>query len=238
MVIAITALLVALLLPALGGAREAARTIQCASQMRQVLMGSNQYAWDNKGWLLVHDNPDLVPGAPTVNGHPVDYNIAWYSTDKMGSYIEPNRRYVTWSLGTSPLMQCPSMSDVDKWWIVGAGEGHYQLAGSYNPNGWFFCWWSWGHPWTHSSLKFENVRSDVPYWIEAPRQGNQWASGHLSFLNYSGVRFSHGPGAYDVYGAGQGARGGSMNIAFIDGHVGNYRDTDAYANLRWQPWKK
>lgn len=48
-VISIIALLIGLLLPALAGARETARTIQCSSKMRQLAMAAEIYANEHKG---------------------------------------------------------------------------------------------------------------------------------------------------------------------------------------------
>lgn len=50
-VISIVALLVALLLPALGKARKAAQVTQCQSNLRQVGMGSWSYASEYKGYI-------------------------------------------------------------------------------------------------------------------------------------------------------------------------------------------
>lgn len=47
--IAIIAILVALVLPALGGAREAARTVSCLSNQRQIFIICRSYADDNRG---------------------------------------------------------------------------------------------------------------------------------------------------------------------------------------------
>ena len=49
-VMVIIALLVGLLLPALGRAREEARKTQCRSNLRQIGLAMNIYANDNKGW--------------------------------------------------------------------------------------------------------------------------------------------------------------------------------------------
>jgi prepilin-type N-terminal cleavage/methylation domain-containing protein/prepilin-type processing-associated H-X9-DG protein len=48
-VIAIIALLIGLLLPSLSGARESARTVKCASGLRQIGMASMSHAQNNKG---------------------------------------------------------------------------------------------------------------------------------------------------------------------------------------------
>jgi prepilin-type N-terminal cleavage/methylation domain-containing protein len=81
-VIAIIALLVGLLLPALAKAREAARTVKCMSNMKQIGVGLNSYAADFKGqiwevgvdpgtvpsvrfWYVQATNPTLAPNVAT-----------------------------------------------------------------------------------------------------------------------------------------------------------------------------
>ncbi|MCA9279271.1 MAG: DUF1559 domain-containing protein [Phycisphaeraceae bacterium] len=58
-VIAIIALLISILLPALGNAREAARAMKSSSNMRQIVTGILMYTDTNKGYL---------PGSPTTSG--------------------------------------------------------------------------------------------------------------------------------------------------------------------------
>ncbi len=50
-VIAIIALLIGILLPALGKARDTAKTVQCLSNLRQMGVSSVTYATDNRGYL-------------------------------------------------------------------------------------------------------------------------------------------------------------------------------------------
>jgi type II secretory pathway pseudopilin PulG len=52
-VIATIALLIGLLLPALGRARQAGRLVLCSSNMRQISVGMQNYASASKGWLGV-----------------------------------------------------------------------------------------------------------------------------------------------------------------------------------------
>src|SRR5947209_1585025 len=51
-VIGIIALLIGILLPSLSKAREAANTIKCASNMRQIYLACQLYANDNHGYML------------------------------------------------------------------------------------------------------------------------------------------------------------------------------------------
>jgi len=60
-VISVIALLIALLLPALEGARFAAKISQCGSNMRQLQLGSWMFGEDNDGKLIRH--PDLPSDA-------------------------------------------------------------------------------------------------------------------------------------------------------------------------------
>lgn len=52
-VIGVIALLISVLLPALGAAREAARSTQCLSNLRQTHLAFQQYANDHGGWVPV-----------------------------------------------------------------------------------------------------------------------------------------------------------------------------------------
>lgn len=61
-VISIIALLIAILLPALGQARYAAQMTQCLSHQHQLAVGANTHAADNKGAITRFDGPEDVPG--------------------------------------------------------------------------------------------------------------------------------------------------------------------------------
>ncbi len=73
-VIAIIALLVGILLPALGKARDAARGVKCASNMRQLVIALSLYANDSKSFFPPNTNPSSS-------------NEYWYDTPRLGQYL-------------------------------------------------------------------------------------------------------------------------------------------------------
>src|SRR5947208_10559422 len=63
-VIGIIALLISILLPSLSKAREAAKAVKCASNLRQVALGILSYANDNRGRLppsVVNPGDQIYP---------------------------------------------------------------------------------------------------------------------------------------------------------------------------------
>jgi prepilin-type N-terminal cleavage/methylation domain-containing protein/prepilin-type processing-associated H-X9-DG protein len=72
-VIGIISILIAMLLPALNKAREAAKTVQCLSNIKQVMFGLTRYAQDNRGSLPYSSGLDNVRWAGRLAGHPNHY---------------------------------------------------------------------------------------------------------------------------------------------------------------------
>ena len=72
-VISIIALLIAILLPALGRARDAARRSQCLGHTRQAVLGFEMYS---------SDNPNFFPAC-------YDVNTTWHTNLFRGGYIDP-----------------------------------------------------------------------------------------------------------------------------------------------------
>src|SRR6476646_4303280 len=80
-VIGIIAVLIGVLLPALNKAREAARQVQCLSNMKQLANAVMMYCGDNKGWMPGRggNNTDsMVPASNFVQGTSTTWDwIAW-----------------------------------------------------------------------------------------------------------------------------------------------------------------
>jgi len=87
-VISIIALLIALLLPALSGARESAMAIQCGSNERQLMIGLSLYSEDNKDYIMPHR---------TNVGVPETYFCHFYTSVKrwgLSNYISDKSGYL------------------------------------------------------------------------------------------------------------------------------------------------
>ncbi|MGB7159593.1 MAG: prepilin-type N-terminal cleavage/methylation domain-containing protein [Tepidisphaeraceae bacterium] len=133
-VIGIIAVLVSLFLPALTAAREASRRVQCASNLRQVAVGTILLAQVNKGhYRLSHrDVKEVDASARGYSGlaylNPVNDHIAWVS----GHLGE---RYLREAGVDLAKVACPNRlgtSDDDNWVKINPNRwrnGYYVMAG-------------------------------------------------------------------------------------------------------------
>ncbi|MEM9416720.1 MAG: DUF1559 domain-containing protein [Planctomycetota bacterium] len=120
-VISIIALLIAILLPALGTAREAARATQCKSNLHQMGIGQHAYVADYK---LV------LPGISTINWNGVeragaagwlsrgaDYNTIWNNAPTEGLLFQ--------YMKAADLYLCPAVQQGEPNFALGpTGEGN------------------------------------------------------------------------------------------------------------------
>jgi prepilin-type N-terminal cleavage/methylation domain-containing protein/prepilin-type processing-associated H-X9-DG protein len=99
-VIGIIALLIAILMPALGRARQQAQRVQCLSNLRQIGMATIMYCTDNKGWF-----PRAAAGGEPTFASVYDDFIYWQAGR------DPNQGALVKYLGRTfnpNLFTCPS----------------------------------------------------------------------------------------------------------------------------------
>ena len=111
-VISIIALLVALLMPSLSAAREAAQSIKCKSNFRQIGIGALAYANDNDGW---------VRGAWPRGWQ---WGSLPFAPLQRQGYVGSVTEVDTVSHeGWSDVFWCPSGPERDSSWIAKSGYG-------------------------------------------------------------------------------------------------------------------
>jgi prepilin-type N-terminal cleavage/methylation domain-containing protein len=109
-VIAVIALLISLLLPALGAAREASRTVVCSSNIRQIVAAFHLYANDYKQIPGIHDHGPANPYNNIKNLDWIGKNNENYTTAPPGTYRHPLQASVLYEyLGTvDGIFACPT----------------------------------------------------------------------------------------------------------------------------------
>ncbi len=111
-VVSVIALLIALLLPALGLARDMALMASCASNQKQLGIGFTLYASDNDGYIMRANPPadsELMEYGPWWHNirRYLGLEAPKYSTAR-SLYINPDNSYTdNWVAATRPGLSCP-----------------------------------------------------------------------------------------------------------------------------------
>jgi prepilin-type N-terminal cleavage/methylation domain-containing protein/prepilin-type processing-associated H-X9-DG protein len=133
-VISIIALLIAILLPALGKARETGRLAQCLSNVRQNSVGMYSYATDNKGNLLPFNN---------MSGTKQVWNVMLFDYVGGNEWQAGGRTYVDSQVYLCP--EAPAEGDLAaSGWVVNDPDRAWVFStlthtrGSYAMNGYLY----------------------------------------------------------------------------------------------------
>ena len=203
-VIGIIAVLISMLLPALNRAREKARQVQCASNLRQLGFGFVQYVNNNRG---------ITPASGDNSGHLAWDWICWYpKTNFDDSVLAP---YIGRPLNPA-VFRCPAD---DLLVHVNQGSlGRYMYSYSMN---WHFASNGWSHgEWFSKRVNISQARRSsqkIVFVEEDERTINDgsWAPivvpGYSSARDEIASRHDRRKGVNDADGRG--------NAAFLDGHV-------------------
>jgi len=127
-VIAIIALLIGILLPALGQARDSARNVLCKSNLRQLGAATMIYSDDYRGKF-----PPVVGGPFVIDPENGKLNMVWYDVNRIGRYLpqEDFRNVAADNIENATVggsvMECPNHPDAARsytmnYWAASAGE--------------------------------------------------------------------------------------------------------------------
>jgi prepilin-type processing-associated H-X9-DG protein/prepilin-type N-terminal cleavage/methylation domain-containing protein len=208
-VIGIITLLIAILLPALNKARESAQTVQCQSNMRQVVMLCQMYANENKSWL------PYGSANPPTNAH-----ITW----------------LTYMLGDPEYAPVPRMSGVVSPQVLRCPSNGVSMYYNTTTTTMVYAPTTWnGKPESNSiSVNVFIVGRDDQWQHAQGKKLTQFRestkvmmvidSDDGNGVDYKGEPFAQWTGGYIApeHVRFRHNRGTTINMAFLDGHAENW----------------
>lgn len=210
-VIAIIAILASMLLPALGKARDRAKSIQCTNNLKQLGLAEFNYTDDYNGFMTVGRARDLFSPQPDWSKqYPYE---CWAQLLLHLGYINCNKHnpgsYYEKEFTRSSVGACPS------WGWYKGGITNYSL------------WMAKSTYGTNYFLSEKYGQFPLMSKISKPSQWMLIADKYFTTDNYHGYVFEsfHEPysgGAPANGSVGPWHNGGGSNLCFVDGHVESY----------------
>ena len=198
-VIAIIALLIAILLPALGKARDASRQVVCQNNLKQLSTSMYLYAGDAKSWFPPNHDDGLY--ADDSDGIP-NRGEYWYDLPRIGNYLPQMN---TWDRGTDiwptiagGVMACPNAPRAGRSYTMNLWASAYTNASGSRPSG------SAASPGTAFNLNVDEpfrVLLIAEMWMVSPQTANgetKWfTNSTMGNFGLPGARFGGGTGVSD-----------------------------------------
>ena len=240
-VISMIAMLIALLLPALGDARTAARRMMCTSNQRQLAVGVHAYAHDADEELPTRSNISgglilfavLIPhdGDITTDGERYPGGPGWaalhpgYVTDRNTFYC-PQNTMLQWDFAPWKLL---SEDAGIPWWSVGCCPGVGSVPGhSYRDMGYFYLA---NRP---DDRNYMQTHPDAPISLSDPGSLALFADRN-EFKHGRWVMGNH-PGFYEYpptgFTAPENLEPDGTNVTYLDGSV-SWRDVKQMDPMRY-----
>jgi prepilin-type N-terminal cleavage/methylation domain-containing protein/prepilin-type processing-associated H-X9-DG protein len=223
-VISIIALLISILLPALGAARKSARNAQCQSNLHGMMVTFGVYASEEKEWIM-----------PVLMSRPGDTaTTAWNAQStwwlmRIRKYMPNTGSIQTYDHGSPSVLRCPTVS------VTGS---HQEVTYGLNQDAGWGPVGLWGYP---SPVRYSQVHRPSEKILIA--DGNRYAKGDYSahFLKcYASWIDTSTNGQWLVSLRHQGE---TANYSFVDGHVSSSKElsgdglgTTALAELKARYW--
>lgn len=215
-VIAIIAILAALLLPALGRAKESTRRTQCASNQRQCGLGWMMYSTDNHDWYPV------TRGWAATGGQKGNYSVDATVAYNFGTATDATKRPLNQYVTALEAWRCPS----DKGdYLYGAKNCFIEYGNSY-------CTQHHYDSWRTAHLTADSDRNYLGRGPSAPIKSSQVARSPANKIVQGDWTWEEGsydpnnPSAWWHNWRGQ----RRQNMLFADGHIEFYRFPPEMAN--------
>ena len=215
-VISIIALLISLLLPALGRSRAEARRIACATQLNQIGLAFTLYTEEHKGF---YPWPAATRSAMVFGGHPGTY-AGYRASDGHGSNQRALNRYVGYDGNTDPnadvpVFRCPDDTGAQVWHPL-SKTTYLDVGSSYAYN----AWASISGADTLRTRRTKDVKNNSRVILAGDHPVHNYVAGG------NRQQFWHHPTKI------------MANILFCDGHVAYYEvlAVDVTDDYTWYPW--
>ncbi len=136
-VIGIIALLISILLPTLGAARESAQTVVCKSNLRQITTAVGMYINENGGAMPGGRNFDWQNGddltTPNIDGYiGIPQTDAPFVQELLEPYLPKEGDEGT--RGINGVFRCPGVEASGPEWLQEPGSAHYRYNMDYAPS--------------------------------------------------------------------------------------------------------
>ena len=232
-VISIIALLVGILLPALGAARKSAQRIKCLSNVRQIGIAQTTYSTDNEDFYIHYKW--IWDTAPQSERAPLNPNMTgWWWTSKLvaDEYLPGGIAYTCPSLDAEGkfvrvFQDLKTITNIDKinprWSYVDYGMNSHFLGSKVDQAGWT------GSPeqliLAKTTPRVSEVKkaSDTIFLVDTINLAEKNNSAGLAQREIRGISYlfpSFDPAGVQ-FGHADARHGGSINTAWADGHGAN-----------------
>ena len=236
-VISISALLIGILLPALGAARVSARSAICLSRVRQIATASYLYADDHDGRLPPHSSFDSTLSDPGSPGRGANVHWCWAVVTGDPEYALLHGSVSRYLMDVTAIAGCPSWRTPPDFAAMIAASGlafpsqvHYgyngRMLGRPLPSG--------AHNWNGYRIGAIRHPAETVMFTDSGKLGSptdqvwpEWELLPAANDTRTGLSGAGPVGGITVHG-----RHGSdnSNVAWVDGHASHQEVTYAFAS--------